>query len=646
MNRSIKYLFVAALVLVCIRCGQSDDSDNPQSNSECGVVINEINTDAKYIELYNTLPTVCDLSGFTIRKNGTDLLRNASSSADFVVTDGTLLSGFGYAVINCKGADNPTSALVLGTSATGISGKKSLLLELLDRKGSRVDLFCNSAQSAPRAVDRWDSEPEWRFDVAGRSNRTQDRKWWVLSGASLAASNIGADTLRLFTHTSVDFAATTPNDTLSNGAESVFDSSSLPSLHIEVTLAEWNRLLESYDRDNNTDLYVACKVNYVRLADTLSRNNVGLRLRGNTSRRRPESGSGHHNPTSTNWQHCHFGLNFTKLSGDRNDCILGVQRLNLKWFKDDAMYVRELYCFDLFRRFGIWTAIDDIYCRLWLRVEGDPNEVYYGVYEMMEAIDNDFIERRADRFGSPSGNLWKCRYGASLTSTDSGQFGADNDTSTEYRYELKTNTDNFESAKGQLKDFITNLNNLKGDPFYEWIERVCDVELLLRTYAVSVVTGMWDDYWNNTNNYYICFTGDSQTDYRFFFIPYDYDNTLGTSLNCGVQSDSGRQDPLAWGDNSKAPLISKIIALPKYRTIYLDVLRELVDSANPYACYSSSINRIRSWQAQIKDYVSNDTGEDCVIADRPAGWGNHSEYRLLNATNNFFIVKAASVPAK
>ena len=50
--------------------------------------------------------------------------------------------------------------------------------------------------------------------------------------------------------------------------------------------------------------------------------------------------------------------------------------------------------------------------------------------------------------------------------------------------------------------------------------------------------------------------------------------------------------------------------------------------------------RIKAWQDKIRDYVSNDTGEDMSIHDRPASWGNHGEYRIMEAgPDNFFSVK-------
>ena len=85
----------------------------------------------------------------------------------------------------------------------------------------------------------------------------------------------------------------------------------------------------------------------------------------------------------------------------------------------------------------------------------------------------------------------------------------------------------------------------------------------------------------------------------------------------------------------------KIIQFEDYKALYVGYLKELVDSSTGYFDYSSSAARIRDWHSQISPYVSNDTGEDMTIEDRPASWSNHGEYRLLeDGGNNFFRVKA------
>ena len=437
----------------------------------------------------------------------------------------------------------------------------------------------------------------------------------------------------------------------SDGMRWVFDMEALPEIHIEVSEEEWNILLEEYDRNSDTNAYIHCDVDFESKGESHSFEDAGLRLRGNTSRRRPEGNGGEmHQTDNTDWHHCHFMLNLRKYQKDDAHELHNVRKLHLKWHKDDRAYCRELYCYDLFRRFGIWTAPYSSYCRLWIHVEGDSEPAYYGVYEMIEAIDDKYVKKRKDLYGDHKHNLWKCGWGATLNYNDihSAWIHWDDDSSNAYTYELKTNTENFETAKSQLIEFTKNITERQGQDFHDWIASVCDVRLLLRTYAVNVVVGMWDDYWNNSNNYYIYFNSSDKNNYKFFFIPYDYDNTLGTSHYCGVQSDSGRQDPLNWGDTNKSPLIGKILQYDDYRKIYIEALNELIDPANNLFYYQHSIDRINGWHSMISDYVVNDTDEDCEIKDRPAGWGNIYDYRILDAGSsmNFFKVKAESIPSK
>ncbi len=426
----------------------------------------------------------------------------------------------------------------------------------------------------------------------------------------------------------------------------VWDDDALPEIHLEVSLSEWNRLLALYDANSYTTQYVMASIDFVKDGEHTVIDSVGLRLKGNTSRRRPEGWHGQmHQRDNTDWHHAHFGVSLRKYVDDDAHTIQGVRKLHLKWFKDDPAYVREVFCYELFRRAGVWTALRDNYCRLWLHVEGDSQETYYGVYGMLEPIDKRYLKDRKSRFGNSDGYLWKCRNGASGLNNPNGDIWYDDDSDDRHAYTLETNTSEFDIARVQLVDFMDKVCHLSDSEFYTWIKQATDVDLLLKTYAVNVAVGMWDDYWNNANNYYIYFNGTETSGYKFFFIPYDYDNTLGTSLRCGVQDDAGRQDPLHWG-NDNNPLIARVLKFIDFRTKYIAYLKELVDAKNALMDRQASQARIRSWQARIEQYIDNDTGEDTAIEDKPAPWGNHSEYNLLkNNSDNFFTVKASSIQA-
>ena len=420
----------------------------------------------------------------------------------------------------------------------------------------------------------------------------------------------------------------------------------IPEIHIDVSRVQWNRLLTLYDINAYTTQYVMATATFVKEGEITVIDSVGLRLKGNTSRRRPEGWQGHmHETNNTEWHHVHFGVNLRKYVDDDDHTIQGVRKLHLKWFKDDPMYVREKFCYDLFKRAGVWTAIRDNYCRLWVHVEGDSQEAYYGVYEMLEPIDKRYLKDRKKRFGASDGYLWKCRNAAAGLNNPNGDIWYDDDTDDRHAYTLETQTEEFDSARLQLVDFMDKLCNFSDNDFYNWIKQVTDVDLLLKTYAVNVAVGMWDDYWNNANNYYIYFNARGTSGYKFYLIPYDYDNTLGTSLRCGVQDDSGRQDPLHWGRDNN-PLIARMLKFNDFKAKYVAYLKELVDAKYGLMDRPSAQARIRAWQSRIEQYIDNDTGEDTIIEDKPASWGNHSEYNLLkNNSDNFFNAKASSINA-
>ena len=436
------------------------------------------------------------------------------------------------------------------------------------------------------------------------------------------------------------------DEPVKEGYDYVWDDDALPEIHLKVSLSEWNRLLALYDANSYTTQYVMASIDFVKDGEHTVIDSVGLRLKGNTSRRRPEGWHGQmHQRDNTDWHHAHFGVSLRKYVDDDAHTIQGVRKLHLKWFKDDPAYVREVFCYELFRRAGVWTALRDNYCRLWLHVEGDSQETYYGVYGMLEPIDKRYLKDRKSRFGNSDGYLWKCRNGASGLNNPNGDIWYDDDSDDRHAYTLETNTSEFDIARVQLVDFMDKVCHLSDSEFYTWIKQATDVDLLLKTYAVNVAVGMWDDYWNNANNYYIYFNGTETSGYKFFFIPYDYDNTLGTSLRCGVQNDAGRQDPLHWG-NDNNPLIARVLKFIDFRTKYIAYLKELVDAKNALMDRQASQARIRSWQARIEQYIDNDTGEDTAIEDKPASWSNHSEYNLLkNNSDNFFTVKASSIQA-
>ena len=147
------------------------------------------------------------------------------------------------------------------------------------------------------------------------------------------------------------------------GVKYIWDESVIPEITIEVSVEQWNNLLKAYDKNAHTEEYVHCNVRYRKGSEETYIEDAGLRLRGNTSRVRPEGNHGQmHQTDNTDWRKCHFGLNFRKFVKDDKHEIKGVRKLHLKWFKEDPSHVRELFCFDLFINYLICTPTQKRRC--------------------------------------------------------------------------------------------------------------------------------------------------------------------------------------------------------------------------------------------------------------------------------------------
>jgi len=433
-------------------------------------------------------------------------------------------------------------------------------------------------------------------------------------------------------------------------SKALFNMDVVPTITLQFSIQQWNKILTNYDLNPKNEIKVVAGFTYTVNGSTVHLDSIGLKLKGNTSRRRPEGEFGQlHNAQNPDWHHCHFSLDFSK--NRPNQLFAGRNKLALKWFKDDAAYAREVYSYDLFRRNGIWTAPRASYCRVYIAVDGTA-AANYGVYALIESVDEDFIAQRQQYWTAAIGDMWKGGYDNNGNNADFVQTTSigvedvtlDPATSVYFAYDLKTNEDNLVSAKANLQQFIANLNTKTGADFKTWISSKMDIPFFVKTYATNVVLGMWDDYWGNGNNFYFYFAPNGKA----YFIPYDYDNTLGTS---SIVGNSGTQNPLNWGVGNK-PLITKILAIPEYQQLYKNAINELVNSNNDLFAASRSIPRIQSWHRRIGRYVSNDTGEDMLIEDKPAYWGNQPNYRLLSGNNlggsngpaNFFSTRAANIP--
>ena len=456
----------------------------------------------------------------------------------------------------------------------------------------------------------------------------------------------------------MDVIEPVPFATRSENLDFIFGTDSVAEITLTIKRSEWDTLLKYYDINPKNEDCIHADFKMTKGAYTWQADDIGMRLRGNTSRIRPQQGD--------NYRQAHFKIDFeewieddTIEEGKLAGCMKGII---LKRFKDDPTYVREVFGYNFFRNNGIWTAPRAGYTRLFINIieeDGKPTELDYGVYAMIEEINKQFLKERSEitpqigtKFNGNKGNLWKCCWQSSDGPSMATDFDAyrsfgveeiflDETKSMRYDYDLKTNKDDLISARNEFIDFIYELNKLStAEEIKAFYKKRMDVDLFLKTYACNVLLGMDDDYWNNKNNYYFYFDKKG----KCYFIPYDYDNILGT--NCF--DDTATENPIEWGrDGAKAPLIEKLLSVPEYKTMYIDYLLELSEESSFVTGSQAEIQRL---QALVKDYVySKDltySNTYSSISDDTAYWcSNYGKYKLLSGdeNTNYFKAKSKSI---
>lgn len=295
--------------------------------------------------------------------------------------------------------------------------------------------------------------------------------------------------------------------------------------------------------------------------------NVGFRLRGNTSRVSQKKS---------------FKVSFNTYESGRK--WYGVEKLNLNGEHNDPSVSRTKICWDLVREIGI---IAPRASHVQLYINGD----YYGVYANVEHIDEEFA---GTRFGNKDGNLYKCLWPADLN-----YLGSDPDlyklTAGDRRvYELKTNEDIDDYS--DLAHFIDILNNTSFNHLRCELETVFNVNSYLLAIAFDILSGNWDGPLYNKNNFYLYH---NEATGLFDYIPYDLDNTFGIDW-FGI--DWSTRDIYAWGHpDEPRPLYWRVMQVQEYRDRFSFYMNRIIEEVYHENALFAEIEAIRTLIGPLVD---------------------------------------------
>ncbi len=299
------------------------------------------------------------------------------------------------------------------------------------------------------------------------------------------------------------------------------------------------------------DYYFPCSVTFTVNGIENVYEEVGIRMKGNTSRREFVDSNGNFTDK------CHFKLKFNetfdgseylevselqdyyhewtdtnarKTRKSRN--VFDMQKLNIKWNKNyDATLVKEAYAYKVFRDNGVIAPRMTISPTSISTLDGNNVvDTINGTYDIIEEVDDILISRYFSK-EKASGDLYKLSWSANLSSNDSvgSEIGVENfKTNFHPKYDLKTNKK--KSNHEDLLNFIKVVNSSTSDrsTYKTQLEKVLNVKNFLNLEALAYLIGNPDDYRNNMNNTYIYF---DSVNHKCHFIPYDFDRCFGIGVD-------------------------------------------------------------------------------------------------------------------
>lgn len=288
--------------------------------------------------------------------------------------------------------------------------------------------------------------------------------------------------------------------------------------------------------------------------------NVGFRLRGNTSRTAAKKS---------------FKVSFnTFVKGQK---FYGLQKMNLNGEHNDPSIIRSKLFWETAQRLRIPL------CRA-NHTELYINGAYRGLYINVEHMDEIFLKLR---YQNNWGNFYKCLYPANLAYLGNNANSYKITSGNRRVYDLKTNTGKDDYA--DLKNFITALSFGSGTVYQNNLEKVFNVNGFLRNYAFDVLTGNWDNYAGNMNNYYLYH--DIETD-KINYLTYDVDNTYGIDW---MQQDWGLRNIYTWElDSANRPLITHLFAYQDYRDRFSFFMNKMIQGAASSANMNNYMDSIES----------------------------------------------------
>lgn len=364
------------------------------------------------------------------------------------------------------------------------------------------------------------------------------------------------------------------------------DEDSLSTLYLEENWYENHEYSAQFIFESSTNV------------DTLE--DVGLRFRGNTSRDKFKKS---------------FKVSFNTFEPGRK--LYGVEKMNLNAEVNDPSMVRSFSTWELYHQMGLVAPRSN-------HIELYINGEYYGLYQNAEHIDEEFADTW---FGSKVGNLYKCSYPANLDYISNNPDDYKVAPWGTRTYELKTNEE--QDDYSDISEFIIFLNQAPEIDFQCRFSEYFDVFSYIKIAAVDVLTGNWDGYIYNQNNFYLYHNVLTN---QIEYIPYDVDNTWGIDW---LDRNWSNRNIYTWSQTSAPrPLYNRIMDNDVFRDIFSWHIQNMLSNSygtEDHIAAIESVHDFISASALADPYrpIDFDYSDSDFLSALDIEAGGHVDYAVL-----------------
>ncbi|MEQ1828018.1 MAG: CotH kinase family protein, partial [Pirellula sp.] len=374
----------------------------------------------------------------------------------------------------------------------------------------------------------------------------------------------------------------------------LFTDQAVRTIFLSFEDSDWEKALEDFHR---TDVDLPATM----MVDGKTYPEVGVHFRGMSSFDMVRQGHKR-------------SLNISLDHADRQQRLYGVKTLNLLNAHEDASMMHSVLYLEAAQKYTFAPKANFVH----VVINGES----WGLYTNAEQFNKEFLE---DRIGSSAGARWK------VSGSPMGRGGLEyfGDNIEDYRrvFEIKSKDD--PKSWKALMELCRVLNETNVDELPNKIEKILDIEGALGFLALEVALANGDGYWTRASDY--CLVRDQKG--VFHLVVHDANETFHPPMGPGMgrgpggpggpgmrgpgmrgpggpgpggpgpggrggdrpeertrgreggggpPNASGMQiDPLVAIDDPGKPLRSKLLAVPKYRTRYLELMsqinREILD---------------------------------------------------------------------